>query len=502
MLAKLISAVPVVGLAVSAGVLIGVVFVVPLLWPVSIIGVSLTLAIVYRSQSAWTSARFVMLVWLSKSLLALAWVWSTYPIDWLVFPSPLTQLGAIGMYWFSGAVWLALGGGVFGWVLCKVKNATQPRLYIWLVLAPPLWLGCELLGAGLFSIFTLGPDSYIQTYMSFGMTGYLFGFSNVGLALASVVGLYGLTVIWIGLGTLGYYLLAKNKMAIVAVLLCSFIFAGYLIDVMENDSSEPSTKTSLVAINTQFRATDLQTKLGYEKKVTLTTKLVDVALSTNPDYVLLPEDSRYYQSKYLDQKPSWVMAHYKFTHLNTTSILIDSGRQDLPDGTAVLRATIFDGRQSKLYQFDKQYLVPQGEYLPYVYTSFLRLLGYRAAMDSLAKNVSYRRGALEQTSEVPTHIPGVLFCFESVQANRITQLQAMRSIPFVVHPISHAWFHDSQILQQQLDVMLQIQARYNNTSIVSAGNMVQGKLYRADGTMTLGKVIDEGEGYTLREFVF
>ena len=77
-----------------------------------------------------------------------------------------------------------------------------------------------------------------------------------------------------------------------------------------------------------------------------------------------------------------------------------------------------------------------------------------------------------------------------------------RKLPFVAHPISHAWFHSSKILWQQQDVMLRIQARWQGIPIVSAGNMMQGKLYLPNGQIDNGEIIESGDGWNITKFVF
>lgn len=163
---------------------------------------------------------------------------------------------------------------------------------------------------------------------------------------------------------------------------------------------------------------------------------------------------------------------------------------------------MFDGVNKKLWQFDKQYLVPQGEYVPTLYGAILYLLGYGDVVARVAQDSSYRPGPLTQTTSLPSYIPGVLFCFESVSPVGVSSLQKNRPLPFVAHPISHAWFHTPHILWQQLDVMLQIKARYSGVPIVSAGNMVAGKLYLPNGEIVDGRVVGTGDRYQLREFTF
>jgi apolipoprotein N-acyltransferase len=175
----------------------------------------------------------------------------------------------------------------------------------------------------------------------------------------------------------------------------------------------------------------------------------------------------------------------------------------MPGGEAYVRASIFDGSRHAVYSYDKQYLVPQGEYVPYLYAGVLRLLGLGDVVERLKKDSAYQPGILTPANGVvPADIPGVLFCFESVRPDGVISLQRLGAVPFVVHPLSHGWFHQPEQLWHQLDTMLRIQSRYSGVPIVSAGNMVSGKLYLPNGQIETGEVVHAGDGWLLRKFVF
>jgi hypothetical protein len=70
-----------------------------------------------------------------------------------------------------------------------------------------------------------------------------------------------------------------------------------------------------------------------------------------------------------------------------------------------------------------------------------------------------------------------------------------REVPFIAHPISYAWFHDPVSMRHQYDSMLKIQAIWNQVSIVSAGNMVNGVMYTPQGEIIKPRVAAEGEGW-------
>lgn len=133
--------------------------------------------------------------------------------------------------------------------------------------------------------------------------------------------------------------------------------------------------------------------------------------------------------------------------------------------------------------------------MPYFYIATLSAFGMREAVIEINKKLAYRPGPFATQADLPELVPGILFCFESADPNGVRRLLKERELPFIAHPISHAWFHESKILWQQQDVMLKIQALWNDVPIVSAANMAKGALYTPDGKKVLPVPIASGKSW-------
>ncbi|OGG89364.1 hypothetical protein A2592_02835 [Candidatus Kaiserbacteria bacterium RIFOXYD1_FULL_42_15] len=488
--------------AILAGLCLGIGFVIPILWPLGLGGIILCLDLIKRNAYFYKVFFLVLVVWFIKSAVALSFFLATYPITWTGLQNPLWQIIAIAFYWLTNSLWLALGGLFFVGLVLVTKNKRFYPSWLSVVSLPLFWLLGELAGAWFFSFFTSGPDSLLQTYFSIGMVGYLLANSSFGILMAGLAGVYGLTIIFVFLAVATIELFYKNKKSLFFILptLLIIFYSNWNYFISKTVLNEKPI--TIFSINTKFDSSFLGKDGGQEEKHQTINKAVEKGLTYNPDYILLPEDSRYLNYNYSGIYSQVVMSHFQFTHPDTKTILIDSGRVDKEDGTAILRANIFDSRSGKLYLFDKQYLVPQGEFPPYFYSGALRLFGLGKAVDNLSHKISYRRGPLLQTADISDYLPGILFCFESIRPDGVRSLAKERKLPFVAHPISHAWFHSSKILWQQQDVMLRIQARWQGIPIVSAGNMMQGKLYLPNGQIDNGEIIESGDGWNITKFVF
>lgn len=133
--------------------------------------------------------------------------------------------------------------------------------------------------------------------------------------------------------------------------------------------------------------------------------------------------------------------------------------------------------------------------MPYFYQFMLSVLGERKAVVEIKNKLSNQPGPIDKQIHLPTFVPGVMFCFESADPNAVRRLLQERDVPFIVHPVSHAWFHESKILWSQLDNMLKIQAIWNNKDIISAGNMSSGALYNKKGEIHYPEIKAEGESW-------
>jgi len=138
--------------------------------------------------------------------------------------------------------------------------------------------------------------------------------------------------------------------------------------------------------------------------------------------------------------------------------------------------------------------------MPYIYATLLRIVGYGSAVETIGKDISYTVGSLTSQTEAASSTPGILYCFESVSPWGVKKIiQERGEVPFIAHPISHAWFNEPEILWKNLDSMLRVQAIWNQQYIVSAGGHVSGQVYTPRGKVRSPENIASGENWTLRQ---
>ncbi len=485
---------------IAIGILLGVGSIASTLFVCVLVGIALSFHILTTQNITRRTYGGFLLAWLIKSAAAISWFWSTYPIDWLAIPAGTLQLLFVAVYWLTTALWISVGGLSLVFLVWLTKRFFTAHYLVLLPLFPFFWLVSELVGSLSFAFFTIGEGGTINAQFSFGYVGNLLAEHHLLLQLAMFGGVYMLTLVTVALGTALWYGQSYIwpryhylSAALLLVLLCSATLS------FNKDGDEVVDGYTVAIVNTWFENTLLKTPEGTTVRENQLAAAVAAALTLAPDYVALPEDARFFNQT---QASSLTNSFFQFQFQNPSSVIVDSGRVvegELP----VLQAYVYDGQTKQEYQSQKRYLVPQGEFMPALYAKALRGIGFGEMVDTVAKDVSYRVGSKTSQSLFPAHLPGILFCFESVSPLGVRTIMKERQnqVPFIVHPISHGWFHDPQIFWHQLESMLKVQAVWNNIDIVSAGNHVTGIRVTKNGDIVRPTEIHRGDYWSVSEVV-
>lgn len=482
----------------GSGAVIGIALVFIDFWPLAFLGIVLFLAAISLTETLRMAVLGGLLSWLVKMLFVTSYILSVYPINFKGFELGNLEIPIILFYWFTSALVIALAGMFVGAFTFLLKRFNTKALLLGFPLA---WLGAEVLGTFLYAFLMKGVGSFIQLNNSGGYIGYTLSQHEGMVQLAKFGGVYTLSLMVLILGVIVWWLRRKlsllNWLIVVSLILVCLASTKSFSFVEDNDSTN---KISVAIIDTEFGGSEyykIENQEVYRKEKLMSA--IRAALELETDYLVMSEDSRYLDPN-LSANVTYGM--FRFQNGDPKTIVIDAGRVFLSPGEAALRAFIYDGAQKRGWEIDKQVLVPMGEYMPYLYLNTLRLIGLKSDMERMQKLYNYRPGPLSDQSKLPAHLPGILFCFESLDAHGANRLVKEREMPFIAHPISHAWFHESHVLWNQLDAILKVQAVWSGTNIVSAGNMVSGALYTPSGKKVIPERVKSGERWEVSLVTF
>lgn len=483
---------------ILAGLLLGIGFIVPFLWLLALGGGAYFLYLLQQESSfrqkvfgAWTT-------WTIKAAFSVGWFWSTYPIEWLPLDLTQVQMLLIFFSWFMTAVCLGSGAIAFVLVVELLKKQTDLKQWsYYMLIYPLLWIIGESLGSLAFSAFWYGPGGTLNTSFSFGYVGYLLASNEVLLQVARLAGVFSLSyffVVLVGLVLWGSQ--QKKKLQYTGVAIMVVVYLAGLLPVLEMTTSAPTAGYKVTAVDTEIGSRLHTTKTGEAVAAASLAEAVAAALAEDPEYVVLPEDSRFFDQS---RPASSVKSLFKLQYNDPQVILIDSGRAAFK-GETVQQAFIYNGPEDSTERFHKRYLVPQGEFFSSLYTHIFKLIGFGESLEYLSLSISYRVGPWTDQGRATANVPGILFCFESFAPQGVRQLTKERTdMPFVVHIASHAWFHEPYTLWSQMESMMRVQAVWNQQYLVSAGNMMPGKLYAPNGTIREMDTVAKGELWEVKQ---
>jgi hypothetical protein len=480
-----------------SGLLLGVGFVYPPVWFLSLFGITLQLYLIINVKPWRYLGSF--LAWGIKFLLVLSFYWSIYPIQWLPFSfSPAVEVLLVGLYWITVSVFLATGGLVLAGAIRGLKGVLQHTPWLGFMVVPMIWVGSEVAGSYLLSLFTLGSGSTINGYFSFGYIGLLLSEHNGFFLLSKFAGVYGLSFVAVLIAWGILWVAKKYRRAVKVVIGVGAVFGLLLTNSLVLPMSEPTENQVRVAtINTWFPVAESFSREALPAMQAEQTEAMEAALAIEPDYILTGEDERL-----LNQADGieTVKNFWQFRYASSAKpTIIDSSRIVTAAG-AVLQGLVYDTSTNEHTIAHKKYLVPQGEFVPYLYDWGFRLFGLSGMMDELNRLLSYRVGEKTSQADFAPTAPGILFCFESSAATGVRSLVLERpNLPFVVHPVSHAWFNDSNLLRQQIEASLRIQASWNNLTIISAGRHAPSQIFMPSGEVTEPTIVASDEFWNVAE---
>jgi apolipoprotein N-acyltransferase len=471
-------------LSVFGGVLMGSAFLHPFFWWTGVVGLALILyvstCVLNRAHAFW----YGTLSGAIKIFIVGSWVWTVYPFDWIGTFDHTLQFVSIAFILLSTSIVIGSSLGCFAVCASTLMKDMYGR---WLL--PMLYVGSEILGSIFFSLFAMSPLSDVNAHFSFGYLGYVFaGHGLLGTlalfggvyTLSALAGFFAVLLVWVGDVYHKGFSLHKRKLGF-SVGIILVIFGTYFISI---PLPEAESKMTVVAINTNFPHRANIDRSEVADRVRTLIEAFTIALETNSDAIVFPETAsalRVFGTK------EDIFAYIE-SHTDRDVVVIDSEQVPDKNGQLTIRASIYDSKTHSVHYAYKNYLVPVGEFLPYSLSAMMALTGFGNTVDMLGSHMTFVPNG-EGPPDVPSTLPGVLFCSESVSPAGVLLASHRSMRPFVVHPISHAWFRTPESLWYQLDLMIRTQVRMAHVPLVQASNMWESRAYNSFGFPVKGEVV-------------
>lgn len=407
-----------------------------LLFPFGFIGTLFGIALLFRevwnTDDPYKALRTGVLFGVLYAAVGLSWFWDVLPLDWLgasVLSGALLTAGS----WLAVCIGI---GVVYGGVAVLYYYLRTQKWYD-LLLFPALWVIGEYVHALAFWLVTWNTESLFGAHFSALYVGYALSSLEVVRMGAALGGIYALSFIVVLCGVfvtlLSRRVLTLLHPASVGVYLLLLFIIGYGLV----DHAHPEGKVSVALVSTAFEQAipRSETETVERKHALLDTVRAWHENGGSADIVLFPEGGK---NTELSEAEARSLAHT----LGSNTRLIDSGIVE-DEGVLFERAFIRNTEGIVEDTYDKVFLVPQGEYTPWLAQMVLQIPGAALLRENIHRaERSYGRGRGMKTTVLENIPVGVLFCSD-ILSPILSKKIAESGAQIFLNPSSLAALHGS-----------------------------------------------------------
>lgn len=382
-------------------------------------------------------------------------------VGWLIAAEThaWTQLNGLQLRAIIFVLWLVFGLGlslgflILGWLLNWFRTRVSTMVWLAAVL-PAAWLVCEFGRSWLFSILMYGPGASIGAFWNFGSLGL--SVSSTPLVYASrLVGLFGVSALVVVVNVAIWLITTRRwRAATVGLAICA-ILSGLGWGLYR-----PASPTVRVA-TVQLGSSDTDYGQGLANVIGQTK-----AFDHQPaDILVMPEYADFFESGSADLDQA--IAKQVFGGRRQGLVLysrngpMKNGLQTnqivatKPDGTVVLAQL-------------KSFLVPTGEYLPWIIDGGLRLTAQRSIVDYFRGSIQVAKADHpEQVIRAPSVTIGALAC-SGVLAPQLYRSLVNQGAQILTNSASLNEFQHAGFYQLQARQLARLQAVAHNRALVQA----------------------------------
>lgn len=467
--------------ALASGLVLGVSFnYAYFLWPVILVGLIPFLHVLFQYKGK-TKTVF-LLGWLCGAIfmaVVLAWLWSTLPIDWIDTESNFFPIFTVFFSWIVANITLSFFIGLWAAFVYAIHRKLSHSAYAFILIVPVLWIVFEFLRTFGFFVITLGPGSLFGPHFSVGFLGYALAENEILLQLARFGGVYTLSFIVVFINALLYYFFVlyrhktQNKwhrIFFICTALMIIIFYSALLIQPAHKEGGSGEKLTIALVHTSFDTSSNKTREAQNDKFNMNVQRIYEIKESGivPDVIVFPEDTRFLKTLITQNK---IQTFFKGLFGDNEILVVDSSRKTSPDGTVTSRLFYLNTKSGNIQTADKLFLVPQGEYLPYIYTIVSKLFRQGDVVDAFNNNRAYQNGGAVKGIKFRDSTVGGLFCSDIVSPVLYKQLVEKEGADILINVASQSRFHGSRTLYRQIKSIAKVRAVENNRYFIQSSNV-------------------------------
>ena len=391
------------------------------------------------------------------------WLFNTLPIDWLGFENSTVGFLIVLFFWSTLSVCIGATVGFFALIGERVLR-TGPLGFPLVAL---VWVLFEYARMWVSAIIMYGPGSILGAHTSSGFLGYALTESEL-LHLSVFGGVYTLSLAVAVANILFFNFFSQNtKARIVGLIGVTIFLTASVFPIKGEYEAEPPLSIALA--HTDFKANIHTSAEEYALQSSeLKKELQRIAQQGHAvDVVVLPEDVRLLSR--LRQEGVSVSDFLGALFPEQEVLFIDSGRTKTPEGV-VNRIYFISSTDGVVGVSDKEFFLPLGEYMPYVYETLFRVLGQGEKIDRLKSKRAYTPTGYRSTVSFHGERLGVLSCSEVLSPTLYKRLVKDEKATVLINLSSLSWFHYGKNPFNQLLSIARVQAVSNQMWYFQATN--------------------------------
>lgn len=455
-----------------SGIATGVGFLVPALWPLSLLGMVPLFVLRTREHQSLRAELFFGFLF-GCSLYGLAFFalfWHALPLTWaLDEPSNMQYVLVLSAWIFvvcAAAIPIAL------WL--PIVRRLQTDTWKDVLIVPGTWVVAEWCSAVFLGFAVSGSGSLVGAHISIGFLGNLITDNFILLQGAWLGGVYALSFIVAASNVAGALLYLRREMISLRLLLVIlFVVLAILIGGVSlgiRHVSPNSGTVHVAVLATQIPPYRELSRDDYEMQMNALTDLV--ASASDADLILLPESLGFLTE----------MRSEKYQRMMSVRgpLIVDSA-SDRETMFGLRRVEYFD-TASNTYQYSyKRFFTPVGEYMPHAFT----IIGHIIATDmvnSLSASRNFTGGPPSKPVSLNGTSLGAVSCNEALSPDLLNEL-AQNDAGILAIIASHGWYHGSYPVHVQLLRAARIRAVESHRPLIVANNIAPSFALDAFGRM-------------------
>lgn len=408
--------------------------------------------------------------------LVFQWFWALYPLDVLGFENKFAGGFVILIVYMISVAAMASFWGIWAAAVSSLGRT------FWGLAPAGLFVLLEYLRAWGFGILWLGSGTLAGPHWTMGNPAYALASGKTLSWLAGFVGVYGLLFIAVSINCLiaGFITKKKNKILVPAAVILIIVFLPLRW-----------SETGGQLINFTIIQTDQPTKIDYSpaERLAFFKSQLELLNRTAKEYpetqlIVFPETSNFFKDLALFLSTQQVQSYFS-NLFNSSRLIISGSRISGENEEALSRVFFLDSKKDIIGFYDKELLVPFGEFLPYPLEFIARLAAPQTADQlktlrgfSVGKNQTVDFRFQDQFSAAPA------ICSELLSPALIRNRAEQSGV--IAAMASTGIFHGSNQVIKELLAVARMRAAENQKPLLLAAN--QGLSYAIDANGSTTKI--------------